>query len=105
MNCQDLFSSVQYVKNIKVSGYNIFLSHYKHAIWEGSHKGYIHLYGHSHASAEGWQIGRSMDVGIDNAYKLFKEYRPMNLTSEVIPLLLKRDIHYVDHHNSKTNVK
>ncbi len=59
----------------------IVLCHYLMAAWNGSHKGNWHLYGHSHASAENWadtamKGRRSLDVGIDNAYRLLGEYRP-----------------------------
>ncbi len=97
-----LFSSVQYVKTVRFGNQSIFLSHYKHFIWEKSHHGRIHLYGHSHASAEHHIIGKSMDCGVDNAYCLLGEYRPFNLT-EILDLMSKREILLVDHHNSKTN--
>lgn len=83
---------------------DLFVSHYKHFVWEGSHKGYVHTYGHSHATAEHHVIGKSMDVGIDNAFRLTGEYRPFNL-NEVLELMSKRDIHYVDHHTKDTNVR
>lgn len=101
---KDKFTWVGDVLNITVEKQPIFLSHYKHAIWEGSHKGYWHLYGHSHASAESWVIGKSMDVGIDNAYKLFGEYRPFSF-DEVKKLMNGREINFGDHHNSDTNVR
>lgn len=90
--------------NIEIENQKIFISHYKHGIWEGSHKGYWHLYGHSHASAEHWEIGKSMDIGIDNAYKILGEYRPFSFY-EIKKIMDKRNIHYVDHHNKNTNVK
>ena len=76
------------------------MSHYAHRVWNKSHHGVMHLYGHSHASiADDW--GKSMDVGVDNAYKLLGEYRPFALT-EVISILESREIGIVDHHNNKT---
>lgn len=101
---KDMFIKTRDVDMIEIYKQKIFLSHYKHGIWEGSHKGYWHLYGHSHASAEHWVIGKSMDVGIDNAYKILGEYRPFSF-DEIKKLMDKRDIHYVDHHNKDTNVK
>lgn len=98
----DCFSSVQDVLSIEdTNGHKIFMSHYKHAIWPGSHKGVIHLYGHSHATSEGWEIGKSMDMGIDNAYRLHKEYRPFSL-NEVLKIMNKRPIHF-GHVNTKSN--
>lgn len=75
---------------------NIFMHHYAHRVWPKSHYGAYHLYGHSHGSLPNdW--GRSMDVGIDMAYKLFGEYRPF-AWEEVDAILSKRPIKFVDHH-------
>jgi hypothetical protein len=100
-----------YVINAKTKNYCLdvwgdrFLAKdFKHAIWEGSHKGYWHLYGHSHSSAEHWEIGKSMDVGVDNAYRLLGEYRPFSL-EEVGKFMSQREIHNVDHHDKNTNVR
>jgi calcineurin-like phosphoesterase family protein len=73
---------------------NIFLSHYAHAIWDKRHYGAWHLYGHSHGAAESWldsiMPGRlSMDVGVDNAYKLLGEYRPFSL-AEIYAIMSKQ---------------
>lgn len=96
------FKRVVSVLDIKELDISFFLSHYKHAVWNKFHHGRIHLYGHSHSSAEHWEIGRSMDVGIDNAYKLLGEYRPFQL-EEVVEFMSKREIHEVDHHGKHTN--
>lgn len=61
----------------------VYLNHYINAVWPGSHNqpGTLHLYGHTHAAAEEKSEAampgrRSMDVGVDNAARLFGEYRP-----------------------------
>ena len=95
-----VFTATADVAKIVVEKKTIFLSHYKHAIWDGSHKGYWHLYGHSHASAEDWKIGKSMDVGIDNAYRLLGEYRPFSF-EEIKRIMDNIDIDYVDHHKTR----
>lgn len=84
------------------NGHTIFMSHYAHRIWLGSHKGIIHLYGHSHDSIP--DHGKSMDVGIDVAYRLFGEYRPFSL-EEILKIMNKKEIAFTDHHDSNTNVK
>lgn len=100
---KDLFSSINDVMWCKARPDRpIFMSHYSHRVWEGSHKGFIHLYGHSHDSISDW--GKSMDVGVDTAYRLFKEYRPFSL-EEIIQIMDKRDIAFIDHHHRDTNVK
>jgi calcineurin-like phosphoesterase family protein len=102
-------------------GKNILLTHCAHAVWERSHYGAWHLYGHSHTTAERsldlfftkffqnltkcTTVGEvrnlvdalgcsdqllintadfiskrfSLDVGVDNANRLFGEYRPLSL--------------------------
>lgn len=71
------------IKEITYKNKKITLNHYAHAIWNESHKGSWMLYGHSHSTAEQW-LDRiiperfSMDVGVDNIYKLFGEYRPIS---------------------------
>jgi calcineurin-like phosphoesterase family protein len=89
------------------------LNHCAMAIWNKCHHGAIHLYGHSHSSAESWLDSimperRSMDVGIDNLAKIFakkdniveplaKHYRPISV-DEVLEIMRDRKQPVVDHH-------
>lgn len=41
----------------------ITADHFAHRVWEGSHKGHGHVYGHSHSALPG--LGRSFDIGVD----------------------------------------
>lgn len=91
----ELFSSVQDVLHLNIGKTKLFLSHYAHRVWNGSHKNVIHLYGHSHSSINDY--GKSMDIGVDVAYKLFGEYRPFNI-GDIIRIMEKKDIVKVDHH-------
>jgi len=98
---KQLFSSVQHVKAVTIGKHKFFLSHYAHRVWDKSHHGVIHLYGHSHASIDdNW--GKSMDVGVDNARKLFGAYRPFYL-EEILEIMNKREVKILDHHNSSTH--
>lgn len=102
---RECFSSCQYVKNLsfkidsmksgKYGKTNIFLSHYSHQVWDKSHHGTIHLFGHSHGTLKG--IGKSMDVGVDtnNLY-------PYHL-DEILDKMKGISVHFVDHHNKNTN--
>lgn len=99
---KELFTSIQDVKDLNYTPYTIFMSHYAHRVWQGSHKGWIHLYGHSHDTIP--DHGKSMDVGVDVAYRLFGEYRPFSI-EEIIQIMNKRQIVFEDHHTSKTNVR
>lgn len=100
---KDLFTSINDVMWCKERNDRpIFMSHYSHRVWEGSHKSYIHLYGHSHDSIPDY--GKSMDVGVDVAYRMFGEYRPFSI-DEIIEIMDKRDVNFVDHHGEKTNIR
>lgn len=92
---QDVFTSVQDVLTVKHNKHEFFLSHYSHKIWNGSYRGTIHLYGHSHGTIE--DFGKSMDVGIDNAKKILGEYRPFSI-EEIISIMNEKDIKLIDHH-------
>jgi len=100
----DLFASVSESKTIFVNKQGIYLHHYACRVWEGSHKGFLHAYGHSHGSIEHSPYGKSMDVGIDNAFKIFGAYRPFQ-AEEFMYLMHKRKIEFPDHHSSETNVR
>jgi calcineurin-like phosphoesterase family protein len=83
-NPLSLFSSVQDVCNVIIHNKKFFFSHYAHRVWNGSHKNVLHCYGHSHGTIPNYE--KSMDVGIDVAFKMFGEYRPFNI-KEVIKIL------------------
>ncbi len=91
----EIFSSVQDVLTLDIGKTKLFLSHYSHRVWLGSHKGVIHLYGHSHGSIPDY--GKSMDVGVDVAFKKFGEYRPFNI-GDITNIMSKRTIEKIDHH-------
>lgn len=88
------FTTRDKLVTIKVDGKKIVLCHYAQALWDCRHHGAWHLYGHSHSRAEKWldeiMPGRySMDVGIDNAFQLVKEYRPFSF-EEIGNIFAKR---------------
>lgn len=59
-------------KMVKIDGQNIFLYHTACRVWDKSHHGSWHLYGHSHGNLEVLTKVNAFDVGIDN----HPEYRP-----------------------------
>lgn len=61
-----LLASVQHVRYLRHEGERFWLSHYCHRVWQNSHKGSIHLFGHSHGDII-VRGGRLMDVGVDAA--------------------------------------
>lgn len=67
------------------SGDHVYCSHYPHAAWPRSHYGTFHVYGHCHSKIEPdmdeWMPKRrSMDVGVDNAVKVFGSVQPFEDT-------------------------
>jgi calcineurin-like phosphoesterase family protein len=90
------FESVQHVLKTKIHDVPVFLSHYAHRVWNRSHHGTYHLYGHSHNSINN-EWGRSMDVGVDAAYAMLGAYRPFS-ADQIHKILSKRSIKTVDHH-------
>lgn len=96
-----IFNSVQDVLKLKTGKHQFFLSHYAHLVWPSSHRGVLHLFGHSHNNLDKRLIRpRSMDVGIDAAYARFGEYRPFHI-DEVIEILDKQKIDVIDHHHER----
>lgn len=96
------FKSVQDMVEIQVNNQRIVLCHYAMAVWNKSHRGSWHLYGHSHAGAENWldrnlKGRRSMDVGVDNAYRLFGKYRPISF-DEIKTIMDNQTGCSIDHH-------
>lgn len=104
---KDLFSATYDLKDVRVPGFanKIVLCHYAMAVWDKSHRGNLHLYGHSHSEAEPWlertMVGRkSMDAGVDNAYKIVGKFRPFSL-DEILQRLSTRTGFAFDHHVGK----
>jgi len=105
------------VKMIKVGEQRIFLSHYAHRVWDRSHHGVWHLYGHSHASLPDDPNSMSLDAGIDNtAVRLSgsdlygtgsipesglnaQDYRPIHF-DEVKELMSRKTFLPIDHHGA-----
>lgn len=73
-----------------MSKQRIVMLHYAMRVWNKSHYGAWHLYGHSHGSLRG--VGKSMDVGVDANF-----LSPVAF-SEVKRRLDMKPIHVVDHH-------
>ncbi len=79
----------------------IMLSHYAHATWMGSYKGWFQLYGHSHGGLQKFMDEHmpnalSMDIGVD-----CHDFKPLSFTQIVDILGRKRQErpkHVIDHH-------
>jgi calcineurin-like phosphoesterase family protein len=104
IKAQDLFLSVRHVYFGKIGGRTFYLSHFAHRVWNKSHHGVIHLYGHSHDTLDntGLEWGKSMDVSLESSLRYFGEMRPFDI-DHIGRIMDKRSALIVDHHNSKTN--
>jgi calcineurin-like phosphoesterase family protein len=79
-------------KMIKVCGQRIFLFHTSCMIWDRSHHGSWHLYGHSHGTLPDNPNLLSMDVGVDAC-----GYKPISF-DEVARIMSAKKFVPVDHH-------
>lgn len=93
---------------------DLYLSHYAHRIWNKSHRDTWMLYGHSHASLDNiekqeglrFQINdyfnscKTMDVGVDNVYRLTGEYRPLSFF-EIKEIMDEKQVLVIDHHEKR----
>jgi len=70
---------------VAISKRLLCLMHFPIAVWNDRHMTSLMLHGHTHGKYNGGR--RTLDVGIDNAYKLLKEYRTFNL-SEILDICL-----------------
>jgi len=79
----------------------IMLSHYAHATWMGSYKGWFQLYGHSHGGLQKFMDEHmpnalSMDIGVD-----CNNFMPLSF-SQIVDILGQkrqdRPKHVIDHH-------
>lgn len=82
-NPKELFTTVNQVFSGKIIDNYFHLSHYAHLTWPDSHKGSIHLFGHTHNTMDG--VGKSMDVGFDS----HPEFRPFNY-DEIIEIMINK---------------
>lgn len=98
---QNRFSQIHDYKEIKVGGQKICLFHFGMRVWNGSHKGTWHLYGHSHGTLP--PQGLSVDVGVDSPYVTgTAPLRPLSF-DEIAHFMSGRTVELVDHHNERTN--
>jgi len=107
-----LFLHVGDVAEVKVAGgRRVWLSHYAHRVWPGSHRGTWHLYGHSHGSLPDDSEALSLDVGVDAVARrlsgpdppqpLPQDYRPANVDELAAVMATKRFVP-VDHHGRES---
>ncbi|MCE6991926.1 metallophosphoesterase [Dyadobacter sp. CY323] len=84
----------------QVESLKFVCAHYPMAIWHQSHHDVPLFYGHVHGSYE--NVGKSLDVGIDNIYKLKQRYTPISL-QEAYSICQKKPAFLESHHNEFTS--
>lgn len=70
----------------------IVLLHYAMKVWNKSHKGSFHLFGHSHGSLPDDVNSLSFDVGVDS-----HDYFPISY-EQVKQIMSKKEFKPIDHH-------
>ena len=91
-NRHKFYASYDTYHEIKTDGLSITLCHYAMKIWNKSHHGAFHLYGHSHGSLADEPHSLSMDVGVD-----CHNFTPVSF-DQVQQAMRKKIILPVDHH-------
>lgn len=79
-----LFESIHDLLSIRIEHQWIVLCHYALAVWDKSHFGAWHLFGHSHGSFEG-TTGKTLDVGVDSNAFTPVSFEELKLIMEVKP--------------------
>lgn len=95
--CSHCFKFIYEQRLIDFMDHQVFLSHYPCIYWDQSHNGSFHFYGHLHSAREKFLDDlfpdrRSIDVGVDNAFRLLGEWRPFK-KDELYDILKERKGH------------
>jgi calcineurin-like phosphoesterase family protein len=77
----------------------IILNHYAMRVWDKSHHGAWHLYGHSHDGLEHTPWGKSMDCSVVSAGRIKGSYEAFEY-QEIKKIMKKREVKIIDHHKS-----
>lgn len=77
---------------VRYQGQKIVLCHFPLEVWNGCHRGYWHLHGHSHGSLEQNRNIKRMDVGADT-----NDLKPYSF-SDIKKIMDTRGFDPVDHH-------
>jgi len=91
-NRSKFFASSDSYREIEVNGKDITLNHYAQRVWNRSHHGAWHLYGHSHGTLPDDPNSLSFDVGVD-----CHNYSPISF-EQVEAIMSKKTFKAIDHH-------
>lgn len=91
---KDKFRWYRNFEEVYVYGKPITLCHYALRVWNKSHHGAWHLYGHSHGTLPDDPNALSMDVGVDT-----NNFKPYSY-EEIEAIMATKSHKAVDHHQS-----
>lgn len=91
------FSNIADIDEITIEGTKVVLCHYAMRIWNKSHHGSYHLYGHSHGSLPDDPHSLSFDVGVD-----CHDYYPITW-DRVKQIIDTKKYKPIDHHVGDSN--
>jgi calcineurin-like phosphoesterase family protein len=80
---------------VRINGIDFTLNHYAQRVWNKSHHGAFHLYGHSHGTLPDDPNSLSFDCGVD-----CHSYRPISF-ERVKEIMEKKRFLSVDHHGKE----
>ncbi len=80
---------------IEVGSQKIVICHFPMLVWNGSHRGYYSLHGHSHGSLPEDPHALRTDVGVD-----VWNYYPVSF-EEIQAHMAKKDYQPIDHHGDR----
>lgn len=78
---------------LNINGTHIVLNHFAMSVWDRSHHGSWHLFGHSHGSYK--PHGLSIDVGC-----MLHQYKPLEY-EEIFDIMTTKRIEQLDHHRTR----
>ena len=93
------FYEITPLKEIKAGDQSITLCHFAMRVWDKSHHGAWHLYGHSHGSLPDDPNSLSCDVGVD-----CWDYCPISL-DQVAAVMATKKFVPIDHHGDREHEK
>ncbi|MCF2517076.1 metallophosphoesterase [Dyadobacter sp. CY351] len=97
---QNLFIEFTQIGFYQVESFKFVCAHYPMSIWHQSHHNVPLFYGHVHGSYE--NVGKSLDVGIDNIFKIKQHYAPIGLR-EAYDICQRKPAFLESHHDEFTN--
>lgn len=82
--CSEVDAVYSY-REIRYYKRKLCLFHFPIREWNAKFKGSIHLFGHVHGKLDGYDTGKSVDVGVDSR-EITDEYRPVSI-EEILEVL------------------